>query len=140
VSDDPRRFEAGSQLLHSDGRELTVERSRNHRDRLLVKFEGSETRQSADGLRGTLFVSAEDRRELDSDEFWASDVIGCRVFDVSGGAIGEVLDVVPGPAYDLLSVRTPAGDRLIPMVEEMVVSVDVAGDRVVVDPPEGLLD
>ena len=140
VSDDPRRFEPGSRLLHSDGREITVEKSRNHRDRLLVKFEGSDSREEAEALRGTLFVQAEDRRELDAGEYWAGEVIGCIVVLQDGSTVGEIQDVIPGPAHDLLSVHTSKGDRLIPVVKELVVSVDVPGRIVVVDPPEGLLD
>lgn len=140
VSDDPRRFEPGSRLLHSTGKELTVEKSRSHRDRLLVKFEGSDTRADAEGLRGTLFVRADERRELDTGEYWAGDVIGCAVVTVGGARVGSVQDVIPGPAYDLLSVQTIDGNRLIPMVKELVVSVDVPGGCVVVDPPDGLLD
>ena len=140
VSDDPRRFEPGSRLLHSDGHEITVEKSRNHRDRLLVKFEGSNTREDAEGLRGTLFVDADDRRELDDGEYWAGDVIGCTVLLQDGTEVGAIQDVIPGAAHDLFSVHTANGNRLIPVVKELVVSVDVPARRVVIDPPEGLLD
>ncbi|HYI44575.1 MAG TPA: ribosome maturation factor RimM [Actinomycetota bacterium] len=140
VSDDPRRFEPGSRLLHSDGREMTVEKSRNHRDRLLIKFEGSDSREEAEGLRGTLYVHADDRRELDPGEYWAGEVIGCVVVLQDGTTVGEIRDVIPGSAHDLLSVHTSNGNRLIPVVKELVVSVDVPGRRVVIDPPDGLLD
>jgi 16S rRNA processing protein RimM len=44
------------------------------------------------------------------------------------------------PAQDLLVVRTPLGERLVPFVQAIVPVVDVAGGLVVVDPPGGLLD
>ena len=54
--------------------------------------------------------------------------------------MGEVIDVVEGPAQDLLVVATPKGERYIPMVKEIVPDIDVASKRVIVTPPEGLLD
>lgn len=140
ISDDPRRFAEGSQLLHADGRELTVESARSHRGRLLVKFEAIDTRVDADGLRGALFVTSDRVRDLEPSEFWHHDVIGCRAVDESGADIGVVTDVWVGPAQDVLVVATDHGERFIPMVTEIVKSVDTAAQTIVVRPPEGLLE
>jgi 16S rRNA processing protein RimM len=140
ISDDPGRFDPGARLIHSDGRALVVESSRAHRDRLLVKFEGVDDRTGAEGLRGALFVPTEDVRALEDDEFWPHDLVGCSVALSDGTVVGEVGAVVPSPAHDLLEVRTAAGDRLVPVVKEIVTEVDVAARRITIDPPEGLLD
>jgi 16S rRNA processing protein RimM len=140
ISDDPRRFEPGSILLHGDGRELVVESSRTHRNRLLVKFAGLDDRSAAERLRGALFVRAGEIRDLPADEFWAHDLIGCRVVLVDGSEVGEVADVVPGAAHDLLSVRGEKGEYLVPLVREIVVAVEVDPGVVTIDPPEGLLE
>jgi hypothetical protein len=58
-----------------------------------------------------------------------------------GAALGEVTEVVHLPGNDLLSVRRQDGrEALFPFVAEIVPVVDVAGGRVVVTPPDGLLD
>ena len=139
ISDDPRRFQAGSELLRDDGR-LIVESVRPHGTRLLVKFEGVDTRDDAESLRGPLFVPADDARTLEDDEYWPHDVIGCEVYNLSDDRIGVVADLVPGAAQDLLIVTTEAGERMVPLVKEIVRRVDVAERRVVIDPPAGLLD
>ncbi|HEX3325633.1 MAG TPA: ribosome maturation factor RimM [Actinomycetota bacterium] len=139
-SDDPRRFAPGARLMHSDGREMVVESSREHRDRFLVKFAGSESRADAEMLRGELFVLPGDVRELGPGEFWPHELVGCEVHLRDGGVVGSVSAVVPGAAQDLLTVATPQGERLIPLVGAIVVEVDVEARRVVIDPPEGLLD
>lgn len=139
ISDDPHRFDAGARLWHADGRELVVEESRTHRDRLLIKFEGIETRDAAATLRGGLFVRAQDRRELDDSEFWVGDLVGSSVVLPNGASVGRVKDVITGEAQDLLVVETEAGERMVPLVKEIVTEVDVDSRRVVVDPPEGLL-
>jgi 16S rRNA processing protein RimM len=140
LSDDPRRFEAGARLVHADGREMVVESSRVHRDRFLVKFAGSDSRAEAEALRGDLFVPHGEERTLGPGEFWPQDLVGCEVHLARGDLVGPIAAVSPGAAQDLLTVSTTRGDRLIPLVEAIVKSVDVAARRVVIDPPEGLLD
>jgi 16S rRNA processing protein RimM len=140
ISDDPRRFETGSTLLRADGTALVVESAHLHARRFLVKFEGVETRADAERLRGPLYVSEDDVRDLDEDEFWPHDLEGCAVVDVTGEAVGTLDRVIPGAAQDLLAVVTPRGERLVPLVKEIVVAVDVDGRRITIDPPAGLLD
>ena len=140
ISDDPRRFEPGSVLHAESGKELVVERARPHADRFLVKFAGFDSREQAEALRGPLFVRAEQIRALDEDEYWHDDLVGLKVLSVEGAELGRVDAVVAGPAQDLLEVTTARGPRLVPIVKEIVVSVDMDTGAVVVDPPEGLFD
>ena len=140
ISDDPARFEAGSTLWHEDGRTLTVAGSRRHRDRLLVRFEGASTRDDAEALRGSLYVDAGELRALGEGEFWEHELVGCEAVDPTGASLGTVGRVVPGAAQDLLALDTAAGERLVPLVAAIVTEVDVAGRRIVVEAPEGLLD
>jgi 16S rRNA processing protein RimM len=114
-----------------------VEGARQHRTRFLVKFEGSESREHAERLRGALFVRSDQVRELEADEYWPHDLIGCEVVTTTGDSVGEVSRIVPGAAQDLMVVGSD--EALIPMVKEIVVSVDTGARRVVIDPPEGLL-
>jgi 16S rRNA processing protein RimM len=59
----------------------------------------------------------------------------------AGETLGEVAGIDHAPASDLLVLRRVAGGTaLVPFVKEIVPEVDVAGGRLVVDPPEGLLD
>ena len=77
----------------------------------------------------------------DDEAWWDSDLVGLAVFTLADVRMGEVAEVVHTPGGDLLAVRTEAGDEvLIPFVEEIVPTVDVSGGRLVVDPPEGLLE
>lgn len=57
----------------------------------------------------------------------------------TGDKVGTVAHVLDGPAQDLLVLETPVGERMVPLVAEIVVNVDVDGGRVEIDPPEGLL-
>ena len=139
ISDDPHRFDPGSRLMHEDGRELVVESARVHRNRFLVKFEGVSSRSDAELMRGALYVPSSEKRQLEEAEYWADDLRGCHVVTAAGEPVGTAREVLPGTAHDLLVVDTPAGERLVPMVKAIVVSVDLEARRIVLDPPEGLL-
>lgn len=143
-TDDPgARFALGSSL-GTDPPEfgpLTVEAVRPHAGRLLIRFAGVADRTAAEALRGTLLLidSAEISPSGDPEEFHDQELIGLTVVTADGTEIGRVVDV-EHLGQDLLVVGRAAGDALIPFVRAIVPEVDVAGGRVVIDPPPGLLD
>jgi len=138
------RFAPGA-LLDTDparGEPLTVVRSRWHSGRLLVVFDGIVDRTSAESLRGLLLtVDSSTSPATEDDEFWDHELAGLDVVSSSGDALGVVEDVMHPPGPPLLVVRRPDGsEALVPFAKDIVPTVDLAGRRVVVDPPEGLFD
>lgn len=140
ISDDPHRFDPNALLFHDSGAELRVEASRRHGPRLLVKFAGVDDRNAAEGLRGALYISPDQLRELNEDEYWEEDLIGMTALAAGGEVLGEVGDILPGAAQDLMVVETSAGRHLVPMVAEIIVAIDRTARTVVIDAPEGLFD
>ena len=141
------RFATGSvltaKLRDGTSRNLTVAAARNHSGRLLVRFEEVLTRDVAETLRGTLLLgSTEDLPPTgDPDEFYDHELEGLTAELADGTKVGTVLEIVHGPGGELLVVKRENGDEtLVPFVREIVPTVDIAGKRVVLDPPEGLLD
>jgi len=122
---------------------LTVEQTRWHSGRLLVVFAEVADRTAAEGLRNTLLVadSATSPAVDDDDEFWDHELVELDAVTVDGVPLGTVSDVLHPPGADLLVVRRPDGaELLVPFVSDIVPTVDIGGGRVVVDPPDGLLD
>jgi 16S rRNA processing protein RimM len=142
------RFAVGSVLFVTsrDGvvtRTLTVTAARPHAGRLLVRFEGVRDRDGADALRGApLAADVADLPPIDDpDEFYDHQLEGLAVHTVAGAVVGTVREVRHGVGGDLLVVDSDAGDELlVPFVRAIVPTVDVAGGRIVVDPPAGLLE
>lgn len=144
-TDDPDRRYAPGCVLATDPPErgpLTVERTRAHHGRLLVQFAEVADRTAAEALRGTfLVVDAASAGDTEDGEWWDHDLIGLVAVSVDGTKLGTVNDVVHVPGAPLLSVVTDEGrEVLVPFVAAIVPEVDVAGGRLVVDPPPGLLD
>ena len=141
------RFAAGSVLRArrrgAPDTTLTVESSRPHSGRLLVRFAEAPDRTAAEELRGTqlLVPTAELAPPEDPEEFHVHQLEGLRAELTDGTVIGIVREVVLGPGGDLLAVaREGRPDALVPFVSPIVPTIDLEGGRVVVDPPEGLLD
>jgi 16S rRNA processing protein RimM len=144
-TDDPdARFAAGS-VVHTEPAErgpLRITGRRWHSGRLLVRFAGIEDRNAAEELHGTVIVlDAAKLPELADDEFYDHQLVGLRAELRSGEVLGTVAEVVHGAGPDLLVVnRADGAELLVPFVGAIVPVVDVAGGRLEVDPPEGLLD
>jgi len=143
-TDNPDRFTTGSSFLtdEEEPRRLTVAEMRRHHGYLLIRFEGCEDRDNAEGLRGlNLMISPEERRPLEEGEYWPQDLEGLVALNRSGHRIGVVTGVVLGDAQDRLVITTSTGGEVeIPFVEGLVSEVHPSGGFVVVMPPEGLIE
>jgi len=129
VSNRPERVVVGSAFLTDVG-ELRIEASRPFADNWLMRFAGVDTRESAEGLRGTVLRG---HPLDDEDAWWVHELIGSEVVDTEGAHLGTVGAVVANPASDLLELD---GGALVPL--RFVVKRSPG--RVVLDAPAGLLD
>lgn len=140
------RFTDGAVLTgksrSGDTTQLTVAAARWHSGRLLLRFEEVPDRTAAEQQRGVLLLA--EARELppidDPDEFYDHELEGLRAELADGTVAGTVREVLHSPGGELLSLDRDGGEVLVPFVRQIVPEVDVAGGRVVIDPPEGLLD
>lgn len=140
-TDDPDiRFQVGNKLTLDDGRELTIRSSRWHNQILLLAFDGIADRNQIEELRDQLISSDVDLGLLAPGEYHFQQLIGCEVFQQNGELIGTVDEILKSPGQDLLSVSRAAGRVLIPMVKQIIIEIDVLAKKIIVNPPEGLLD
>jgi 16S rRNA processing protein RimM len=123
------RVAPGSVLFdgHDD---LVVVSSRPHLERWIVAFEGIDSREAADALRGRALWAEPIE---DPDTMWVHQLIGARVVEVDGTERGTVDAVQSNPASDLLVLDSGA---LVPLT----FVTGRAADVVTIDPPEGLFD
>ena len=122
--------------LLAQGRAVTVDgvareivRRAGTDERPIVRFSGVGSREAAEALRGQdLVVDRAEAPPLEEDEWYATDLVGCRVVD-GAVEVGEVDALVAFPSCEALDV----GGRLIPLVRDAVRSVDVEGRVIDVD-------
>lgn len=146
LTDFPERFEKIKELsgVGPDGerKQLELEIYWFQNDRMVLKFAGYDTIEAAKALVGYEFgLPAAERVELSQDEFYDWELEGCLVEDKLGAAIGKVREVMRTGGVELLVVENEERrEVMIPMAASIVVEIDITRKKIVIDPPEGLLD
>jgi 16S rRNA processing protein RimM len=107
----------------------------------LVSFRGVDDRFQAALLSGCyLYREMEELEPLAEGELFYHQVLGLDVVTTEGRAVGKVTEIYELRPADLLEVSDGERQVLIPLVEGVVVDVDLDDARLVIDPPDGLLD
>jgi 16S rRNA processing protein RimM len=120
---------------------LRIEAVRPFRRGFLVSFAGVRDRPGSDLLRGRyLFAETASVAPLAEGEVFYHQLLGMEVVTKEGQLLGEVVEVYELRPADLLEVHGPAGEVMIPFLSHIVVEIDADARRMVIDPPEGLLD
>jgi 16S rRNA processing protein RimM len=109
---------------------------------LLARINGVDDRNAAERLKGLrLYVRRADLPPPDEGEFYAADLIGLSAERADGTRFGVVRAVNDFGAGASIDIEDEAGKTVVvPFTAAAVPVVDVAGKRVVVVPPAGLLD
>ena len=129
----PLLLELGAEVV-VDGRSSRIIRRAGDDRRPIIRLEGFEDRPAADGLNGQpLMVRLPSAPELETDEWWAEDLVGCDVHDAER-EVGKVVRLLAMPSCDVLEVARPEADGLlVPLVSDAVRSVDVQRKRIDID-------
>ncbi len=138
------RFQVGAELLVRRGgrvERMRVTAMRLHLGRPIIALDRIGTMNDAETMAGVEFrVRVDDLEELPDGMFYRHDLVGCRVETTGGGAIGVVASVEGELGASRLVVKAPFGEVLVPLARAICVTIDIAARRIVVDPPEGLLE
>ena len=114
-------------------RRITVDHFRARGSTVVIKLAEVSTIDEAEALVGSTL-------EVSPDFLLPCQTMGLRVKLPDGSVLGEVVDLLLGPEQNVLVVEGNDEKYLIPDVSEIVVSVDLEGESMEIDPPRGLLD
>lgn len=139
-TDDPRgRLAKGTVLACKPAKVggLRVAGGRPHGNAWLMRFDGVNTRNDAEELRGLLLLAP--AVEGEDDAWHAHELSGLEAVTVDGNKVGTVTDLIVGVAQDRLVVDCSGTEIQVPFVEELVPDVDIEKGHVTLDLPYGLL-
>jgi 16S rRNA processing protein RimM len=144
LTDFPERFDglAEATAVLSDGsrRELKIENAWFQNERIVMKFAGIDSIEAGDELRDAdICVPESDAVELEEGEFFDWQLEGCTAVTVDGTTLGTVKELLRTGGTEVLVIE---GERefLVPFAESICIEVDTENKRIVIDPPEGLLE
>ncbi|MGE0655427.1 MAG: ribosome maturation factor RimM [Pyrinomonadaceae bacterium] len=145
LTDFPERFEGLEDvtaiLPNGERWELKIEGYFFQKDRIVLKFVGVDSIERAETLRDAeLCVGEDEAVDLGEDEYFDWELEGCEVETVKGEKLGQVREVMRTGGTEVLIVDGANKELMIPFAEAICVEVDTEGKRIVVDPPEGLLE
>ncbi|TFE02735.1 ribosome maturation factor RimM [Jeotgalibacillus salarius] len=140
------RYAKGSTLyLFQPGKDpvqLKVSGYRRHKNFDLLTFEGYDNVNLVEPFReAQLKITAEQMNELEEDEFYYHEIIGCEVLTDEGKRIGNITEILSPGANDVWVIKPDSGkDVLIPYIDSVVKDVNIADKKVIIHVIEGLLE
>ncbi|MBI2204193.1 MAG: 16S rRNA processing protein RimM [Candidatus Rokubacteria bacterium] len=145
MTDRPERFEGLSGCVlwdaSRDERETRrISTARVHGAVVVLRFEGDDSPEAAQRRIGRLLAVPESEAlPLPEGSFYPWQLEGARVMTEDGREVGRIVRIESG-AQELWVIADGGREHLIPAVPEIVIEVDLAAGRVVIRPPDGLLD
>jgi len=106
---------------------------------VILKLNGIDTRDDAEILRSAYVnVSLENIAPLEHNSYYAFDLVGAEVFDLTNKKVGFVKRVEYYPANDVIIIEKEDEDIMIPAISEYIVKVNIKAKKLTVNLPEGL--
>jgi len=138
LTDFPQRFRAGATVF-INRQPITISSVSTHKGQLHLKLESVDSMDDALKMRGRVIeIPESELQELPEGQYYCHQLIGLEVRTTGGDIIGKIKDVLNG-ANDVYVVDGAKGEVLIPAVEEVVKSVDIPGQTMIIEPVPGLL-
>jgi len=140
---DAKALATYGQLTDESGeRAFEVKVTGKHKDQLVVRITGVNDRTAAEALNGQkLYVERGQLPEPEEDEFYFSDLTGLDAELMDGTPFGQVIQAEDYGGGPFIEVKAPGhGSVLVPFTKAAVPQVDLKAGKVVIDPPEGLLE
>ena len=120
--------------------EYKVKKSSIFKQFVIFEFKGLEDMDQAMLLKNKTLYARRDDFDLEDGEYFLADMIGLDVIDADHGTVyGKLTQIINRGASDIYVVSTSNGERMIPAVDEFIISVDIE-NGVFVRPIEGMLD
>jgi 16S rRNA processing protein RimM len=148
LTDSSLRFQGLRQVFMENPGEaphpITLENVWPHKGRVVIKFSGVDSIDSASRLKGRyVLIPREERTALPPHRYYLWELQGCRVVTERLGKrveVGTVTHIEPTGGVDILHVATPRGEVLIPLAQAICTKIDTEARTILIDPPEDLMD
>lgn len=144
TTDEPNRYKKLKQVRLVNKKSSTtveIERVRFFKNMVIIKLKGYDDINQVEAFKGSeLMVDRENAIELDKNEFYIADAIGCDVILPDSSVLGKVKDVIQTGANDVFVVNSDKyGEVLIPSIKSCIKNIDIENLRIYVELMDGIL-
>ena len=128
--------------VNIDGEEFDIENSRIHKNMVILKLKGIDDINIAEKYRNkVLTVPREELGNLPDGTYYICDLLGCSVETISGQPLGKICDIIKTGSNDVYVVENDDKKQvLIPVIDDVVKSIDIEAKRILIEPLKGLID
>ena len=135
-------FDSVKTLYADKAEPLTIEKCREHKGALIIKFKEIDSIDDAEKYKKKkLYVKRGDAPEPPEGRYFIVDILGCEVVTDKGRKLGKVEDVIQAGSCDVYTVRSSDGRQyMIPVTDEVVKTIDIDKKEILITPIKGLLD
>ena len=139
-----KRYQPGNKLLINLGsnnmKEVTVQSHRKHKSFDLLSFNEFDSINDVEEFKTKMLqIARDDLPELSEGMFYESDLLNLDVLTDEKEKIGTLKEVLFLPANDVWVVSRPGKkDLLLPVIESVIINVDLEAGEIIVNVLEGL--
>lgn len=121
----------------SNWKSLTLKTAQGYDDYAIIRFSEIADRTEADTFRDQeIYAKRDELPNLEDDEFYADELVGCDVIDENRNPLGKVIEVLTPGAHEVLVVQKDDVETLVPLVEEWVTSINIQDKSIQVNTVE----
>ncbi|CAG9363701.1 16S rRNA processing protein RimM [Clostridium perfringens] len=136
LTEDMRRFDYLEYVILK-GQKIKVEGVKYFKDKVILKLEGINSIEEAEKLKRIyLEIEREDAIELEEDEYFIVDLVGCTVVDTEGFEYGKIKDVIQTPSNDVYWVQGKK-EVLVPVLKDIVLDINMDEKLITIRPSGG---
>ena len=121
--------------------ELDITSASPHGTVVIAKIKGIDTIEKAETLRNKIVYINREQLNLEEGSYIIQDIIGCDVYNAdTSEKLGEIIDVSKTGSNDVWHIKKEEKEYLIPVIDEVVVDVDIDNNLVLIRPLKGIFD
>jgi len=139
LTDFPQRFAPGA-TIYVNHQPMTIDDTTWYKGMAIIKLSTIDSREDAERLRGeTVEIHHSQLQPLPEVQYYHFQLIGLEVWTTAGERLGNITEILTARGNDNYVVNGDNGEFLIPAIEDVVKSIDISQQRMVIEPIEGLL-
>lgn len=142
LTDDKKRFEELKFIFVGDDKlKLEISKVGYVKGNVLLKFKNYDNINDVEKFKNTtVWIDEKDKVKLPKNSYFIHDIIGLEVYLIDGTYLGKVKDILQPGANDVYVVKNEGKEYLIPAIKDVVKEVNIDGNKIIIEPLEGLLE